>query len=436
MTIRTKFILFVAVIHILLIALSFYIFRSNKLFFIISEAFIILSLYLSRSLYLELIAPLRLLLTGIDAIQDKDFNVKFLRTGKLEMDRLISVYNTMIDQLRLERTKQEQQHHFLDKLIQTSPSGILILDFDDKIFSLNPRAVELLGVHEQDVCGKSLEALDHPVLKALSLLRSGEAKTISPNGNQIFKCQKSYFIDRGFAHHFVMIEELTTEILTAEKKAYGKIIRMMAHEVNNSVGAVNSILNTLLKFHYPEPEVRNSLDVAINRNEHLNQFMKKFADLVRLAPAHKERLNLNDLVKNVAALMHYKAIEARIDFKYEWSTGPVFIYADVHQMEQVLINIIKNSVESIVQKNDPGTRSITFKTSNTPKQLQIEDHGVGISAESESQLFSPFFTTKQDGQGIGLTVIREILMNHGFIYSLMTDHLGITRFVIKFQEPG
>ena len=91
MTLRTKFILFIAVIHLLLIALSLYIFRSNKVFFIISEIFIIISILLSRSLYLELIAPLRLLLTGIDAIQDKDFNVKFLNTGKLEMDRLIGV---------------------------------------------------------------------------------------------------------------------------------------------------------------------------------------------------------------------------------------------------------------------------------------------------------------------------------------------------------
>jgi len=434
MTLRTKFILFIAVIHLLLIALSFYIFRSNKVFFIISEAFIIISLFLSRSLYLELIAPLKLLLTGIDAIQDKDFNVKFLKTGKLEMDRLIEVYNKMIDQLREERTKQEQQHYFLDKLIQTSPSGIVILDFDEKIFNLNPRAREILGVTEKEMIGRAVDSFNHPVLQALHKLRTGEAKTISPNGTQIYKCQKSHFIDRGFAHHFVMIEELTTEILTAEKNAYGKIIRMMAHEVNNSIGAVNSILNTLLKFHNTEPEIQHSLEVAVNRNDHLNQFMKKFADLVRLAPAQKEILQLNELVMNVTKLMEFKGREAQIVFQFEWSTTPVPITADAHQMEQVLINIVKNAIESLVQKSDPGLRYIKFSTHHSPKQVTIEDNGMGISPESQSQLFSPFFTTKRDGQGIGLTVIRDILMNHGFLYSLMTNSSGITSFVINFQE--
>ena len=434
MTLRTKFILFIALIHVLLIALSFYIFRSNKLLFIISETFIILSLFLSRSLYLELIAPLRLLMTGIDAIQDKDFNIKFLKTGKLEMDQLIEVYNKMIDQLREERTKQEQQHHFLGKLIQTSPSGIVILDFDEKIFNLNPRARELLGINEQEVVGKSLDSLDHPVLLALSKLNTGGAKTISPNGIQIYKCQKSHFIDRGFAHHFIMIEELTTEILAAEKQAYGKIIRMMAHEVNNSIGAVNSILHTLLKFHYAEPEFQHSLEVAVHRNDHLNQFMKKFADLVRLSRAQKENLELNELVYNVTQLMEYKARESQIVFQYEWSSIPVPVFADAHQMEQVLINIIKNAMESIVQKNDPGPRYIKFRTLYKPKQLIIEDNGLGISQEIQPQLFSPFFTTKRDGQGIGLTVIREILMNHGYLYSLVTNASGVTSFVIHFKE--
>jgi len=434
MTLRTKFILFIAVIHLLLIALSLYIFRSNKVFFIISEIFIIISILLSRSLYLELIAPLRLLLTGIDAIQDKDFNVKFLNTGKLEMDRLIGVYNKMIDQLREERTRQEQQHYFLDKLIQTSPSGIMILDFDEKIFNLNPRIIEILGLREKELIGRAIGSFDHPVLQALDKMQSGESKTISPNGTQIYKCQKSHFIDRGFAHHFIMIEELTTEILTAEKNAYGKIIRMMAHEVNNSIGAVNSILHTLLKFHSTEPEIQHSLEVASSRNDHLNQFMKKFADLVRLAPAQKENLELNELVLNVTKLMEFKAREARISFQYELSNTPVIIRADAHQMEQVLINVIKNAIESIVQRNDPGPGYIKFYTRHSPKQVMIEDNGIGISPDAQSQLFSSFYTTKRDGQGIGLTIIRDILMNHGFLYSLMTDSSGITSFVINFQE--
>lgn len=166
-------------------------------------------------------------MNGVEAIKDKDFNVKFVNTGKYEMDQLINVYNQMIDYLREERTRQEQQHFFLDKLIETSPTGIIILDYDEKVQQVNPKACELLDIDEKQVIGKAIEEVTIPVMQEIRQLKSGEAKTISLNGIHTFKLQKSHFIDRGFPRSFVMIEELTTEILAAEKKAYGKVIHMM-----------------------------------------------------------------------------------------------------------------------------------------------------------------------------------------------------------------
>lgn len=259
---------------------------------------------------------------------------------------------------------------------------------------------------------------------------------VAPNGNQIFKCHKSHFIDRGFAHHFVVIEEFTQEILTAEKKAYGKIIRMMAHEVNNSIGAVNSILDTTLHLEHKDSEIAEGLQIAIQRNDHLNHFMKKLADVVRLTAAHLEKVNLNELIENVIRLMQYKAQQAGIEIRSEGCYAPVYIIADVHQMEQVLINIIKNSIESIEEKNSDQPRFIKCTISDYPKQLSIVDNGQGIEKEIESQLFTPFFTTKREGQGIGLTLIREILMNHGYWYSLMSSADGMTTFTIKFTEKS
>src|ERR1035438_4537596 len=243
MKLRTKYILFVAVLHLVALVLSYFIFLENKILFIISEVFIIISIIISWQLYNELIQPLNLLMQGTDAIKDRDFNVKFLSTGKYEMDRLIQVYNRMMDELRMERTKQEQQHLFLEKLIHTSPTGILILDFDENIQQVNPKALQLLGVEEKEVLKKSVYELSHPIMQQIKQLQSGHAKTFTMNGAVSYKLQKSHFIDRGFPRHFVMIEELTAEILEAEKKSYGKVIRMMAHEVNNTIGPVNSILD-------------------------------------------------------------------------------------------------------------------------------------------------------------------------------------------------
>ena len=166
--------------------------------------------------YYLILQPLQLLVEGAEAIKDRDFNVKFLATGKYEMDKLINVYNQMIDELRTERTRQEQQHFFLEKLIHTSPTGILILDYDDLVQEVNPKALKLLGMDEKDIRGKALGEIDHPVINQVRSLGSGESGTITHQGVNTYKIQKSHFVDRGFARHFVMIEELTIEILAAE----------------------------------------------------------------------------------------------------------------------------------------------------------------------------------------------------------------------------
>jgi two-component system, NtrC family, nitrogen regulation sensor histidine kinase NtrY len=431
MKVRTKYILFVVILHLIAVTLTYFIFE-NKAFFIIAEVFIIISIILSWQLYRQLIQPLRLLMEGTQAIKDRDFNVKFLPTGKHEIDELIAVYNQMMDELRRERTRQEQQHFFLEKLIHTSPTGIIILDFDQKIHDINPRGLQLLQAESGQLLSKSIYEIDHHVITELRNLQIGAAKTFTFNNVATYKIQKSYFVDRGFPRHFIMIEELTAEILAAEKKAYGKVIRMMAHEVNNSIGSVNSILqSTVTSKTLWENTIHNALkdalQVAIDRNYNLNVFMRNFADLVRLPDPQKKNINLPDLIQSIVQFMEMKAGEKKIQFIYEAHKDPFYITADLQQMEQALINIVKNAIEAIAFEG-----YISFNINRYKRELSITDNGKGISDEESAQLFSPFFSTKKDGQGIGLTLIKEILMNHGFGFSLKTIEPGVTAFVIRF----
>lgn len=432
MKLRTKFLLFVIILHLTALVLSFFVFKDDKLIFIISEAVILLSAYLCWQLYDELIQPLKMLMQGTEAIRDRDFNIKFAETGKYEMDRLIQVYNQMIDQLRAERTKQEEQHFFLEKLIYTSPTGIMILDYEDQVQQINPMALQLLNMQEKEVIGKSISSMAHPVLQQVSQLQSGKSVTVTFDAVTTYKLQKAHFIDRGFPRHFITIEELTAEILAAEKKAYGKVIRMMAHEVNNTIGPVNSILQTALQYQVgwkenDTDELRNALQVAVDRNNNLNIFMRNFADVVRLPEPYIKRIDILKIIYSVTQLMKMKAGEKSIDFIVDIPSDPFFIDADEQQLEQVLINIVKNAIEAVEQR---GT--ITFSFQSSTKQLVITDTGIGIPDNAAGNLFSPFFSTKKDGQGIGLTLVREILINHGFSFSLKTIKPGLTEFVIQF----
>ncbi len=382
------------------------------------EVVIIISVLISLNLYKQLIAPLTYLTQGIAAIKDKDFNVKFLATGKKEVDELIDVYNKMIDELRTERTRQQEQHFFLEKLIQTSPTGIIVLDYDKQIKQINPKAREILQAIP--------DLLDNHVYE----MKTGSAKMLRANGLQTFKIQKSKFIDTGFERIFIMIEEVTAEIFEAEKNVYSKVIRMMAHEVNNTVGPVNSIINSALShqslwINEADAMLKNAMLVAVERNQNLNVFMRNFADLVKLPQANLKKIDLTTLLKSVAELMYFPANEKNISFELDLPISFI-IAADVEQMEQALINIVKNAIESIDSKG-----VIKINLDPIKRNLTIADNGKGISEENTEQLFSPFFSTKKDGQGIGLTLVREILLNHGFDFSLKTIPVNDTRFTIE-----
>jgi two-component system nitrogen regulation sensor histidine kinase NtrY len=432
MKLRTKYILFVTILHLLTLGLTFYIFNSERVFFIGAEVFIIISLIISIRLYGQLIRPIQMLLQGMEALKDRDFNVKFLPTGKFEVDQLINVYNQMIDQLRTERTQQEEQHFFLEKLIYTSPTGIVILDHDELVQQINPKALQILDLDEKSLIGKNIKELQHPLFEQAKALKAGETITVKLSGITTYKLQKSHFIDRGFQRDFIMIEELTAEILAAEKNTYGKVIRMMAHEVNNTVGPVNSIIQSTLTSDtlwqsQTDSQLNNALQVAFDRNQNLNHFMRNFADLVKLPEANKKQTDLNQLINSVIHLMQIKAQENSIGLIYASTAQPFYITADVQQMEQALINIVKNAIESI---GNNGV--IEFKVDTKKRQLLILDDGKGISAEQSLQLFTPFYSTKKDGQGIGLTLVREIMLNHSYEFSLKTIADKQTAFTISF----
>jgi len=433
MKLRTKYILFVVILHLVALTLSWFIFENNRLYFIISEAFIIFSIVVAWQLYIQLLQPLKMLMQGVEAIKDRDFNVKFLSTGKHEMDQLIDVYNQMMDELRTERTRQEQQHFFLEKLIFTSPTGIIILDYDDNVQQINPKALQIINVAVEQVLKYPIDRLEHPLLLQIKHLRSGEAIVVKPDGINTYKIQKSHFIDRGFSRHFIMIEDLTTEILAAEKNVYGKVIRMMAHEVNNTVGPVNSIMQSALKTDqlwegHRNNTLKDALQVAMDRNQNLNLFMRNFADLVKLPAANKKPVDLHHLVRSTATLMEIKAGEKQVEFEFRLADGPFIVSADEQQMEQVLINIVKNAIEAIETKG-----KVSFITLPHKRSLVIADTGKGIEEVNTSDLFSPFFSTKKDGQGIGLTLVREILTNHACDFSLKTSTEKQTEFTIVFH---
>jgi signal transduction histidine kinase len=421
---QTRYLLYILAVHAVIVALIFVLLREKAVWFIAAEVGVAISLVAAIWFFRQFREPSEFIASGIEAIRDQDFTVKFVPTGNEAVDELIRVYNLMIDQLRLERTRQREQQFFLENLVEAAPIAILIFDFDGRISAINPAARALLDRKLADLLGKFPDETGHPLLQEFSTLQSGEARTVKISGVETYKLRRSHFMDRGFARDFLLIEELTRDILESEKAAYGKVIRMMAHEVNNSIGAVNSILD-VSQAYVEAPDVQHALRVAHERNQRLGTFMRRFADVVRLPAPNLQPADVTDLARNVTRFMQPLAEGRGVSLRFE-SSGETVRRLDVEQFEQVLVNVLKNALEAC----QPGE---TVETVVSPDALTVRDNGRPIADDVAARLFNPFFSTKPDGQGIGLTLTREILLNHGFAFSLRTGPDGWTAFVIQFN---
>ena len=229
---------------------------------------------------------------------------------------------------------------------------------------------------------------------------------------------------------------MTEEVMRAEKRAYEKVIRMIAHEVNNTTAGITSTLDTVEQALSEESGMEDICDVmrvCTDRCFSMSRFITRFADVVKIPEPTLSPVRLNELVSMCKRFMEGMCNDRNISLRLECNPEVDMVRLDVSLFEQVLVNIIKNAVESIESNSDnmqkPG--EIIVRTA-TPVSVEVIDNGPGISKEVEAKLFSPFFSTKPHGQGIGLVFIREVLSRHGCTFSLRTYNDGLTRFRISF----
>lgn len=419
-----------ALLLIILAIISYHVFFSSSfLMFLSIETLVLITAIYLFIFYRRIIKPLQIIGDGMELLKEQDFSSRLRRVGQAEADRIVDVFNKMMDQLKNERLYLREQNHFLDLLINASPLGVIILDLDEKIQSVNPATYKIFGLNpSENIIGKKLTETHSLLAKEITSIKKYDAQTIRLNDASIYKCTHSSFIDRGFQHSFFLIESLTEEVFKAEKKAYEKVIRMIAHEVNNTTAGITSTLDTLqntFKEIACSEDLCDVLQVAIERCYSMSRFITNFADVVRIPEPQLQNHDLNTLVSSCKRFMENVCRNRNIRIVMELSDASPTVKIDSLLFEQVIVNIIKNSAESIEKDGH-----IFIRTTCHPTCLEIADTGKGIDKDTETKLFSPFFSTKPNGQGLGLMFIREVLLKHGFTFSLRTDDDKQTRFRI------
>ena len=394
-------------------------FRSHATLFYVTEGFMVVLLIYLWHFYRKTIRPYDTLIGGIELVRDLDLTTRLAPSGQHETDIIVRTFNDLLNRLRSEHLRLEEQYTFLNLLIEASPMGVIQCDLDGNVTSMNPAAREMLS----------------PSIKgAIQTLPLGETTTVRiPGEPQLFRISHQSFPDRGFRHPFFLIESLTSEVRHAEKAAYERVIRMIAHEVNNSVAGIIGSLS----------------GEEAERLKALSAFVTRFAEVVKIPQPQLQLCDLSEEVEACRPFLEALCTQAHAQIEFHLTDEAIPVHLDTVLFQQVLINIVKNAVESIGERLRERQRGaaqteigdgtsgmeegrITVTTS-VPSSLVITDNGHGIPSSVSTHLFTPFFSTKPQGQGLGLLLIRDILTSHHCTFSLLTspeDHL--TRFTVQF----
>jgi len=278
----------------------------------------------------------------------------------------------------------------------------------------------------------------------LDALALGDSRLLADTEGRRYRAQRGQFFDRGFARHFLMVEELTAELEDSERATYARLIRVLAHEVNNTVAATGSVLDSLLTYRGQLDE-RDAGDfstaiVAVKRrNVSLGEFIARFTEVVKMPAPQLRPASLRAVMDDILWLNREQCQRRGLALGWDRCDAVAPLMLDVALMEQALLNIVKNAIEAVDARNAAeGTHGGAIRIDlHAPDAggrvlLSVRDSGGQLDAAGARRLFTPFYTTKKGGQGIGLMFVREVLVRHGCAYALAPDAAGDTRFDIWF----
>ncbi len=369
---------------------------------------------------------------GMNLLREQDYSSRLAKVGYPDADRIVTLFNDLIAQIKAEKLHAGEQSHLLNLLIEASPLGIISLDRDGKVMIANKSASRIFGC---DIKGRKLSDIPSQIASCCASLGREKTATLRLPDNMVYRCSRHSFLDRGLHYPFFLIEILTEDVLLAEREAYGRVIRMMGHEVNNSMATINSLLTLLLDIKpwgEEDAELTEAVRSCADRTASLSKFIASYAKVVKIPPVRKERVSLTSFIERLRPFMTAMAAEKGIKMRINTPKSEKSqIGIDIPLMEQVMINIVKNSIESIADRPD-GLVEIIIEGSN---RLVVTDNGAGIAPSSAGNIFTPFFSTKPYGQGLGLMFVAEILRRHGATFSLATSpDDGLTRFSIRMNN--
>ncbi len=380
----------------------------------------------------KLVLPLQTVANLLSAMRENDFSIRG-RVGRKDdpLGEVLVEINALTETLREQRLGALEATALLRKVMEEIDVAIFAFDSEKRLKLTNRAGERLLGQPEPRLLSRSAAELG--LEESLNLDAPRVIEASFPGGSGRWEVRPSPFRQGGLPHRLLVIADVSRPLREEERQAWQRLIRVLGHELNNSLAPIQSIAGSLGKTVGADPlpadwreDMRQGLSVIASRAAALSRFTGGYARLARLPEPRRSTLEIGELVQRIASL------ETRLPVSV--AVGPAAVVsADPDQLEQVLINLIRNAADAALETGG-GVAVLWRRLRGNPPRLEIrvEDEGPGLS--STTNLFVPFFTTKPGGSGIGLVLSRQIAEAHGGSLTLQ-NRSGARGAVARLSLP-
>lgn len=382
---------------------------SLKLQITLTLFLVLATVLLVSALRRRVIHPLRTLANLLESLRLGDYSQRGRDLGQDDaLGEVLWEVNALRDALERERLGAVEATALLKRVMEEIGVAVFAFDHEHRLSLVNRSGERLLAQPARRLLGRNAQEIGLGECLSGASFRTFQA--VFPGGSGRFQMRRSSFREEGRPHDLLVITDLSQTLREEERQAWRRLIRVMGHELNNSLAPIKSMAGTLQALLAREPRAEDweedlgrGLRLIGERAEALSRFMASYARLARLPAPRLEPVSLPRVVRRAAALETRLAVEVE--------DGPeITLPADADQIEQALINLIRNAADAALT-TDGGVRVGWRKTSPHQVDISVEDDGPGLS--NRENLFVPFYTTKPGGTGIGLVLSRQIAEAHG-----------------------
>lgn len=374
-----------------------------------------------------------------DAIEFSDFAIKYSSDNKMgeSFKELNAQMNKVVEAFKQARAEKEANIHFLNAMVQHVNVGIICFDSRGKIEILNKSAIQLLKIYRiRDI--KDLKKTDHAELHDKILeLQSGERSMYASSTGLELAINLSLINLRGKSVKIVAIQNIRSELQQKELFAWQNLTKVLRHEIMNSIAPIVSLITTMKSIvnedlvgkapQEPVEDLSEALQTIESRGKGVMNFVNAYRDFTSLPAPQFTETSASDLLKNLEPLIRVYEMDIKVNIINDFTVS-----CDLSQIEMVLINLAKNAFESM-EHLEQKTIEITVNKLNDSRSILIRDYGKGIVPEALEKIFIPFFTTKKTGQGIGLSLSKQIMYMHRGDLTVLSELDKGTIFKLDFQ---